>query len=125
AGLLQERDLLRRRSAPERKIAMREAAEAVDDRLVRLSPPGELGIAQRGHQRDAALLRLAVLGVLERQVEEHALVFREAGIEALGDGALSHPAGLIIGGEGARRIAEYVARHLIEHDDGGQRGAGI
>ena len=82
-GSLEELDFLRRRRAPEHGIAMRETTEAVDDRLVRLSPFGELRIAQRGHQRDAALLGLAILSVLEGQIQKHALVLRQPGIEPL------------------------------------------
>ena len=49
---------------------MGKAPEAVDDRFVRQRPFAELGIVQRRHQRDARSCARAILGVLERQIEE-------------------------------------------------------
>ena len=101
---------------------MREAAEAVDDDLVRLGP-AQILRAQRREQRHRASLHGGVLGVLERQIEELAPRLRHAGIEAARDRALRDGERLGVRGEGGGRAAEHVAGELVEHDGRGERGA--
>src|SRR4029453_4542837 len=77
ARLFQEFDLLCRRHAAEDGVAMREAAEAFDDVAVGNRIARQLGVAQPGHQLDAARLLRTVLAVLERQVEKQTLVLAQ------------------------------------------------
>src|SRR5687768_4484253 len=61
--------LVRRADAPERTVAMREAAEAGDDVVVGVRVPRVAGIERRD-QGDRAFLVGQGFGVLERHVEE-------------------------------------------------------
>ena len=97
---------------------MGKAAEAIDDRLVRVRPLYEPGIGKPGHQGDAACLRRSILGVLERQIEKQSTGLGYRQIEASGNRCLREAQGLGIAGKRARCAPEHVARKLIEHDHG-------
>src|SRR5438445_4462323 len=88
AAAIEERLFHARGRAAERRITVREAAEAADDVGVQLGPFQEIGIAQRADQRDGAFLIGKLFGMLERQIEEQPLRLRDALIEAARDGAV-------------------------------------
>src|SRR5262245_40269340 len=77
--LAQKREFFRRGSSTNDDIAMREAAEAIDDRFVLLGVAQTLRVPECGKQLQGSRLREAILAVFERHVEELAL----AGIERL------------------------------------------
>src|SRR5690242_17484217 len=91
ARLLQVRDLLRRGTATEDCVAMRKAAEALDDREMALCVVEEalvvLALSLRHGAREsieaahAEALQLDVLGVLQRHVEECAMGRDKAAVE--------------------------------------------
>src|SRR5215467_2440595 len=113
--------LLARAGATERRIAMREAAEALNDIGVQLRPAGEVGIAQRRDQGDGARLIGLALRMLKWKIEKQLLRRRYRPIEPTRNRAIRHATRLGIGGEGTRVAAEHVARELIEQDDERQR----
>ena len=80
---------------------MREAAEAADDVGVQSCPFQQIGMVQRTHQGEAALLVGKVFRVLEREIEEQPLPRRNALVETLRDRTVGHGARERIGGEGA------------------------
>jgi hypothetical protein len=103
---------------------MREAAEPLDDDLVRNGMAQRLVIAERREQLDGAVLVGQAFAVLEGQVKEQTLVPGHAPIEARRNRILRQGEGQRIGGKGARRAAEHVARELVEDDherEGGER----
>src|SRR5687768_3867466 len=69
AALGQERQLLGGAGAAEQRVAMREAAEALDDIAVAYRILQDFG-AEVGAQREAVLLVRQILGVPEGQVEK-------------------------------------------------------
>ncbi len=125
----------RRRGPAEDVVAVREAAEALDDLAVEARPvqrvlgePGPVRARRRSTRRreelDRAALEREVFGVLERQVEKRALG-REAACR-------SSPASMSRGRHRQRTcvVCERrslatleVARELIEEDDDGERAA--
>ena len=108
---------------------MRVTSEAANDRRVFLGPPEQRGVGgfvrEPGEKRDRSLLDRRVLRVLERHVEKPALEVVERRVAACvddGDRRFERPA---IAGECARRIAERVARELVEQHDIGERIADV
>src|SRR5438874_11664378 len=96
---------------------MRESSEAPDDIGVQLGPAGKVGITERAHKRDGALLIGQVFGVLEGEIEEQAFGRRDFLIELARDRALGHAARKRIGCESLRLAAEHIAWKLIEYED--------
>src|SRR5690606_30927593 len=76
------------------------------------------------HELAGPLLVGQVLAVLERQIEEDAPLGRKLEIEAAADRAARHRQGAGVAREGGRRVAEHVARELVEQDDERQRAFG-
>src|SRR6266851_6854138 len=123
ARLLHKRDLLRRRDSAEDRVAVREAAEALDDLDVGPAVASEaaaLGVAiiaitgQALGQSPCAALVGEIFAVVERHVEELAPGRRDRGIEAAGQCPVGGGERRRVGRIGARRGAEDVARDLIE-----------
>jgi len=104
---------------------MRKAPKSVNNCLVSFRPLLQLRITEARHQCDRASLPLAILCMLERQIQKHTLVLGQAEVKSSDDGSLCHGERLWIGGKCARRVAEHVARHLVQNDHGGKRGLGI
>src|SRR5258705_9045363 len=98
---------------------MRETSEAPDDFCMQLCPAREVGIVERAHKRDGALLVGEVFGVLERQIEEQALGRWDLSVESARDCASGHGARKRIGRESIGVAAEHVAWKLIEYEDEG------
>src|SRR5690242_15341687 len=96
---------------------MRETSEAPDDIGVQLGPAREVGIAERVHERDRALLVGEAFGVLEGEIEKLALGRRDLLIEPARDRAFGYAASKRIGREGVGLAAEHVAWKLIEYED--------
>src|SRR5215470_4446156 len=63
--------------------------------------------------------------MLERKIQKHALVFAQNGVESQCDGGLGDRERLWIRGKRARRIAEDIARHLVQHDHRSKGGLRI
>src|SRR5580693_1762541 len=102
-------------------VPMRKAAEAIDDRLVLQGIVRPLRVAELREQLHRQRLIGAIFAMLERQVEEHALLRRHADVETLSDRLSGKSPRDWIGRIGAGRIAEEISRELIEHDDGGEQ----
>src|SRR4051812_21338587 len=98
---------------------MRETSEAPDDFGMQLCPAREVGIVERAHERDRALLVGEAFGVLERQIEEQALGRRDLSVESAHDCSSGCGARKLIGRESIGLAAEYVAWKLIEYKDEG------
>ena len=84
---------------------MRKAVEAVDHLLV---AEGEVEIerlAEHGVERNGARLIVAIFRMLERHIEEHALIAGELLIETLGDRPFGKGECLLVGGECTRIVA--------------------
>ena len=112
--------LLRRRVWPaERGVAVREAAEALDDLEMRQAVADIVRIlAARAQEFETAILVVQVLAVLERQVEENALVeIGEFQVEVAIDRPGGDGAGGPVGREGAGGAAKEIARKLVERED--------
>src|SRR6185295_19531676 len=80
-----EFDLFWRGDAPEYFVAVGKAPEAIDDFLVLARVAETLRIVQLREQLDGAHLHGAILAVLERHVEEPALLLSKLLIESAGD----------------------------------------
>src|SRR6202050_578437 len=102
---------------------MREAAESIDDLLVRDRKSGPLCIADTCDQLDRKCLICALLAVLERHVEKQPLPLRQCRTPPLPDRASGQTARDGIGRESTGRATEQGACELIENDDGGQQRA--
>ena len=75
---------------------------------------------------DSELLIFDILGMLERQVAEHAVVVcRVRPVEAQCQNVPRDRTGLCIGRKGARRSAKDIARYLVEQDAKRQRATGM
>ena len=98
---------------------MREAAESIDDRLVRQRVARPVLVPQLTDEADRERLILTILAVLEGEVKKESYLRRHRGIESVVDGTPRKLARNGIGGEGARGASEHVARELI-HDDHGR-----
>src|SRR5262245_29444101 len=98
---------------------MWKTSEAPDDFGMQFCPAGKVGIAERAHQCDGALLVGEAFGVLERQIEEQALGRRDLSVESAHDCASGRGARKRIGRESIRLAAEHVARKLIEDENEG------
>src|SRR5215471_14471128 len=108
AAAVEEGLLLRPGGAAQRRVAVRESAEATDDVGMLLGVFRGLIVAIAARERDAAFLIGEVFRVLEREIEELAFGVRDLPVEPALDSAI---------GDGA----EHVARELVEHDDEGER----
>jgi hypothetical protein len=104
---------------------MWETTKSVNNRPVSFRPLLQLRITEARHECDRTGLRLEILRMLERQIQKHALVLGQAGVESSDDGGLRYPERLWIGRKCARRVAEHIARHLIKHDHCSKRGLRI
>lgn len=104
---------------------MRKTPETINDSLVRLGVTRQLGIVERGKQRQRLRLVSRLLAVLERQVEKHPLILAETPIQPRVDSLPRKRKCGRIGRERAWRAAKHIARELIECDHGGKRCAGI
>src|SRR5690606_19411705 len=105
-------------------VAVREAAEALDDvevahRVV------ERHLAQVAHQRYRVFLVGDAFGMLEGQVAEHPQAFFDLLVQPGFDHAPGVVQGQRIGGVGMRAAAEDIARHLVEQDLQGKRAFGV
>src|SRR2546423_15573256 len=100
---------------------MREAAESIDDLLVRDGKSGPLCIADTSDQLNRECLICALLAVLERQVEKQPLLLRHGRIAPLTDRASGQAARDRIGPESTGRAPEPAAGEPIENQDGGPR----
>src|SRR6476646_4928560 len=100
---------------------MREAAEALDDAAMVPGVLDLLVVAESGEQQKRAVLIGKILAVLERHVEELALLGRKLFLEALVDRAVRDRQRERIGRISVRVAAEHVARELVEQDHGGER----
>src|SRR2546423_13668092 len=99
---------------------MREAAESIDDLLVRDGKSGPLCIADTSDELNRECLICALLAVLERQVEKQPPLLRHGRIAPLTDRASGQTARDRIRRESTRRTTEQVGGGLIENHDGGQ-----
>ena len=105
------------------RVAVREAAEALDHVAVLLRIAELIFVAERGEQQHRAVLVVEILAVLERHVEEAALLRLELLVEARGrPRALAIAERQMIGRELLGVAAEHVARELVEQDHAGERG---
>ncbi len=106
---------------------MREASEPGDDLQMASGIFGGTGICRSFAQKlDCEPLVFDVLGMLERQVAEHAVVVcRVRPVEAQRENVSRNRAGLRIGREGMRRSAKNIAGYLVEQDAKRQRTVGI
>src|SRR5882724_9095280 len=95
---------------------MRETAESRDDVEMDMGPPGEIGKAHGGEERDAAHLWLEVLGMLERHDEPARQAPRNGLMKASGDRRPRKRQRLGIARECKRVGAMDIAGELIEHD---------
>jgi len=93
-----------------------EAAEPVNDVLVRQRVLCQLWIAQRRNEFEASGLCIGILLMLERQIEEEPLVAVERLDETFGDGRLGNGERLGVAGERTGGAAKHVAGELIEHN---------
>src|SRR2546423_5684541 len=100
---------------------MREAAESIDDLLVRDGKSGPLCIADTSDELNRECLICALLAVLERQVEKQPLLLRHGRIAPLTDRASGQAARDRIGRESTGRATEKGAWEMIGNDDGGQQ----
>src|SRR5688572_11175905 len=115
---------LRRAAAAEDRVAVGEAAELLDHVAMQDRVAQDLGIgrAALAAKLDRAVLVVEVFAMLERQIEEKALLLvLEMEIEAAVDGPIGDEARLGVGGERTRRAAKHVARELIEAQQQRQR----
>ena len=85
--------LLRTGGAAQRRVAVRESAEATDDVGMLLGVFRELVVAVAARERDAAFLIGEIFRVLEREVEELAFRVRDLPVEPASDGAIGDGAG--------------------------------
>src|SRR5216684_3985761 len=114
ARLLHKLDLLRRRDSAKDRVAVREAAEALDD--LDVGP----AVASEAAALGVAIIAITgqavgeIFAVVERHVEEFAPGRRDRGIEAAGQCPVGGGERRRVGRIGARRGAEDVARNLIE-----------
>jgi hypothetical protein len=84
--------------------------------------PAVVGRALHGlEQRQLALLKRHVLGVLERQVEEAAQVILDRLILPPVQRHDREMPRQRVGGEGMARVAEHIPRKLVQQDQQGQR----
>src|SRR5262249_18012286 len=125
ARLFEKLSLFWRRDSSEYAVAMRKATKSIDNRPVSFRPFLQLRIAEARHQCHGARLRLAIFCMPERQIQKHPLVLGQGGVKSSGDTSFRHRERPWIGGECARRAAEHVARHLVEHDHRSKRGPRI
>ena len=80
-----ELQFCRRRLATEHGVAMRKAAEAIDDVPVAMRVIEIVGEPQLSEQLDRACLHCAIFAVLEGHVEEQTLLLRELQIQSRGN----------------------------------------
>lgn len=106
---------------------MREASEPGDEFQMASGILGGTVVGRSFAQElDSEPLILEVLGMLERQVTEHAVVVcRVRQVEARRQNVPRNGAGLWIGGEGARRSTKNISGYLVEQDAKRQRAVGI
>ena len=106
---------------------MRIATESAHDHRVLLGPLQRrpvTGVAgELPEKLERTLLDREILAVLERQVAEPSLELVEAAIVACLDRALRQPERESVSRERAWRVAEHVARELVEQEDARQRAA--
>src|SRR5688572_30621829 len=121
ARLPEEIDLLGRAGTPEDRVAVGKAPEALDDVAMRervgISVRGFREGAQRLNELAGAQLIRQRLAVLERQIDEQALHRQQLAVVCLRQRMARGLEGERVGGEGARRAAEHVARKLVEQHD--------
>ena len=115
------RHFRRARSTSENRVAVREAPEALDDVVMLLCEAEEVIVAKRGEELERPLLVRKALAVLERHVEEAALLAFQSIVEPAVDRAFRDRQREMIGRELLRMAAEHVAGELVEQDDGRQR----
>src|SRR5262249_43518791 len=121
---VEERLLLGSCCAPEHGVAVGEAPEAANNVGVQLGPFEHCSIAELTEQPDATLLVRQRFTVLERHIEELALVWLKRQIKTMRNRPIGHRPRQRIGGERARIIAKHVAGKLVEHDYKGERTLG-
>lgn len=118
--------LLDARTAPQYRVAMREAPEPGDDFMMASRVIQVIGARQCGGQRLEQCERPAldgdIFGMLEGQVQEDALERTQHEVAATIDGLARRAQRDGIGGKGARSTAEHVAGKLIQEDDERQTG---
>src|ERR1700677_1650131 len=102
-------------------VSVRKAPESIDDDLVRDRIACPVLLAQASDEFDRKCLVLAILAMLERQVQKQALLLFHVDVEALPDGGSGKPAREGISREGTRRAAEQITRELIQDNHGGQQ----
>src|SRR2546430_16262192 len=95
---------------------MREAAESIDDLLVRDGKSGPLCIADTSDQLNRECLICALLAVLERQVEKQPLLLRHGRIAPLTDRSSGQAARDKNGRRNNGPATEKGAWELIEND---------
>src|SRR5262252_8974528 len=117
AAGIEEGLLLRPGGAAQRRVAVRESAEATDDVGMLLGVFRELIAALAARERDAAVLIGEIFPRLERDTEELEFGVRALPVDPALDSAIGDGAGNRIGLVSARVDAEHVARELVEHDD--------
>ena len=103
---------------------MREAAEPGNGLEVLLRRAGRHFHVERVEQVHRAGLVVAVLAVLERDIEKDPLDAVQAPIEPLVKRVPGHRARLRVGGVGPRRSPEYVAGKLVQENDQGEAARG-
>jgi len=79
-------------------------------------------VAELGEQQHAPVLVGQILAVLERHVEEAALLGFEVLVEVFLQRSLGDRQGEVVRGELVGMSAEHVARELVEQDHGSERG---
>ena len=102
---------------------MRETAEAHDEVAVGAGMEGVV-VADRREEFDGAILIGEIFRVVERHVGEGADVFGQGLVVAGGEHCLCCFERACVCGEGARRVAEGIARILVEQEDFGERAFG-
>ena len=88
---------------------MREAAESIDDRLVRERVARPILVPQLTDQVDRKRLIFTLLAVFEGEVEKEPMLRRHRGIESVVDSTTRKLARNGIAGEGARGASKHVA----------------
>ena len=116
AFLFQKLKLFRRAGAAEYGVAVRVAAEAVDDGFVLFFMyQGMGGVAGKEFQREG--VDFAAFAVHERHQHHVPPCVGQIGETGLFGGFLGKHLRHGVAGEGLRVVAEQVARELVEHDD--------
>src|SRR6185437_4482330 len=106
-------------------VAVREAAEPLDDVAVVLGVTELMIVAKLGEQQHRAVLILELLAVHERHVEELAFIRRLLLVETAIDSSLRDCQSVGVSRVGVGVAAEHVARELVEQDDRREGGQGI